>query len=48
MILEPCSNNFAQIMQSGLSLSSDGILGSLTPDLPAEGLDMSDIPPAEV
>ncbi|KAH7676362.1 small subunit ribosomal protein S1 protein [Dioscorea alata] len=33
--------------ESGLSLSSDGILGPLTPDLPAEGLDLSDIPPAE-
>ncbi|XP_078445502.1 ribosomal protein S1 [Wolffia australiana] len=33
--------------ESGLSLSSDGILSPLTPDLPVEGLDMSDIPPAE-
>ncbi|MQM00512.1 hypothetical protein Taro_033249 [Colocasia esculenta] len=33
--------------ESGLSLSSDGILGPLTSDLPAEGLDMSDIPLAE-
>ncbi|XP_068333315.1 small ribosomal subunit protein bS1c-like [Pyrus communis] len=34
--------------ESGLTLSSDGILGPLTSDLPAEGLDLSDIPPAEV
>lgn len=34
-------------LQSGLSLSSEGILGPLTPDLPADGLDLSDIPPAE-
>ncbi|KAK3187700.1 hypothetical protein Dsin_027261 [Dipteronia sinensis] len=27
--------------ESGLTLSSDGILGLLTPDLPAEGLDLS-------
>ncbi|KAF8401266.1 hypothetical protein HHK36_012199 [Tetracentron sinense] len=33
--------------ESGLTLSSDGILGPLTADLPAEGLDLSDIPPAE-
>ncbi|KAF5452213.1 hypothetical protein F2P56_027240 [Juglans regia] len=32
--------------ESGLTLSSDGILGPLTSDLPAEGLDLSDIPPA--
>lgn len=34
-------------LQSGLTLSSDGILGPLTSDLPAEGLDLSDIPSAE-
>lgn len=33
--------------ESGLTLSSDGILGPLTSDLPAEGLDLSDIPPAD-
>lgn len=33
--------------QSGLTLSSDGILGPLNSDLPAEGLDLSDVPPAE-
>lgn len=35
------------LLQSGLSLSSEGILGPLTPDLPAEGLDLSEVPPAE-
>lgn len=34
-------------MQSGLTLNSDGILGPLSSDLPAEGLDLSEIPPAE-
>ncbi|CAN6726657.1 hypothetical protein ACFX13_012272 [Malus domestica] len=34
--------------ESGLTLSSDGILGPLTSDLPVEGLDLSDVPPAEV
>ncbi|XP_021808847.1 30S ribosomal protein S1, chloroplastic [Prunus avium] len=34
--------------ESGLTLSSDGILGPLTSDLPVEGLDLSDFPPAEV
>lgn len=33
--------------ESGLTLSSDGILGPLTSDLPAEGLDLSDIPRAD-
>ncbi|OAY73076.1 30S ribosomal protein S1, chloroplastic [Ananas comosus] len=33
--------------ESGLTLSSEGILGPLTSDLPAEGLDLSDVPPAE-
>ncbi|KAL9233067.1 hypothetical protein vseg_008107 [Gypsophila vaccaria] len=33
--------------ESGLTLSSDGILGSLTSDLPAEGLDLSDLPQEE-
>ncbi|KAI3459187.1 hypothetical protein Pfo_015850 [Paulownia fortunei] len=33
--------------ESGLTLSSEGILGPLTSDLPAEGLDLSEIPPAE-
>ncbi|KAH9609291.1 hypothetical protein KSS87_005269 [Heliosperma pusillum] len=33
--------------ESGLTLSSDGILGPLTSDLPEEGLDLSDLPPAE-
>ncbi|KAG6726236.1 hypothetical protein I3842_02G070800 [Carya illinoinensis] len=32
--------------ESGLTLSSDGILGPLTSDLPAEGLDLSDVPAA--
>lgn len=35
------------LWQSGLTLSSDGILGPLTSDLPVEGLDLSDIPLAE-
>lgn len=35
------------LLQSGLTLSSDGILGPLTSDLPAEGLDLSEVPPAE-
>ncbi|PKA62309.1 30S ribosomal protein S1, chloroplastic [Apostasia shenzhenica] len=33
--------------ESGLSLSSDGILGSLLPGLPAEGLVLTEVPPAE-
>ncbi|KAL6990155.1 ribosomal 40S subunit protein S1B [Sarracenia purpurea var. burkii] len=33
--------------ESGLTLNSDGILGTLGTELPAEGLDLSDIPPAE-
>ncbi|KAK8585903.1 hypothetical protein V6N13_050873 [Hibiscus sabdariffa] len=33
--------------ESGLTLSSDGILGPLTSDLPAEGLDLSDVPAAD-
>jgi small subunit ribosomal protein S1 len=33
--------------ESGLTLSSDGILGPLGSDLPLEGLDLSEIPPAE-
>ncbi|CAK8531505.1 unnamed protein product [Lathyrus sativus] len=33
--------------ESGLTLTSDGILGPLGSDLPAEGLDLSEIPPAE-
>ncbi|KAK4405436.1 30S ribosomal protein S1, chloroplastic [Sesamum angolense] len=33
--------------ESGLTLSSEGILGPLTSDLPADGLDLSDFPPAE-
>ncbi|XP_020205696.1 30S ribosomal protein S1, chloroplastic [Cajanus cajan] len=33
--------------ESGLTLSSDGILGPLTSDLPPEGLDLSEVPPAE-
>ncbi|KAL5097806.1 hypothetical protein RYX36_002133 [Vicia faba] len=33
--------------ESGLTLSSDGILGPLGSELPAEGLDLSEIPPAE-
>ncbi|KAL8160303.1 hypothetical protein V2J09_001840 [Rumex salicifolius] len=32
--------------ESGLTLSSDGILGPIGTDLPDEGLDLSDIPPA--
>lgn len=35
------------LLQSGLTLSSDGILGPLAPDLPAEGLDLSEVPPAD-
>lgn len=34
-------------LQSGITLSSDGILGPLTSDLPAEGLDLSEVPSAE-
>eukprot|EP00262_Sarcandra_glabra_P021270 TRINITY_DN888_c0_g2_i1.p1 TRINITY_DN888_c0_g2~~TRINITY_DN888_c0_g2_i1.p1 ORF type:complete len:424 (-),score=68.37 TRINITY_DN888_c0_g2_i1:327-1598(-) len=34
--------------ESGLTLNSEGILGPLTPDLPVDGLDLSDIPPADV
>lgn len=35
-------------LQSGLTLNADGILGPLTEDLPAEGLDFSEeIPAAE-
>ncbi|CAL9782522.1 unnamed protein product [Musa acuminata subsp. burmannicoides] len=34
--------------ESGLTLNSEGILSTLTSDLPAEGLDLSDIPAAEV
>ncbi|KAI8561898.1 hypothetical protein RHMOL_Rhmol04G0377800 [Rhododendron molle] len=33
--------------ESGLNLSVDGILGSLVDDLPVDGLDLTDIPPAE-
>ncbi|XP_055814142.1 30S ribosomal protein S1, chloroplastic-like [Solanum dulcamara] len=33
--------------ESGLTLNSDGILGPLTSELPAEGLDLSEIFPAE-
>lgn len=33
--------------ESGLTLSSEGILGPLTSDLPEDGMDLSDIPPAE-
>lgn len=34
-------------VQSGLTLSSDGILGPVTSDLPPEGLDLSAVPAAE-
>ncbi|KAG1338818.1 30S ribosomal protein S1, chloroplastic [Cocos nucifera] len=33
--------------ESGLTLNSEGVLGPLTSDLPAEGLDLSDVPPAD-
>ncbi|KAL2341621.1 hypothetical protein Fmac_009561 [Flemingia macrophylla] len=33
--------------ESGLTLGSDGILGPLTSDLPPEGLDLSEVSPAE-
>ncbi|KAF5737092.1 30S ribosomal protein S1 chloroplastic [Tripterygium wilfordii] len=33
--------------ESGLTLGPDGVLGPLSSDLPAEGLDLTDIPPAE-
>ncbi|KAF7145389.1 hypothetical protein RHSIM_Rhsim04G0243100 [Rhododendron simsii] len=33
--------------ESGLNLSVDGILGSLVDDLPVDGIDLTDIPPAE-
>lgn len=32
--------------ESGLTLSSEGILGPLTSELPPDGMDLSDIPPA--
>jgi len=34
-------------LQSGLSLSGDGILGPLSSDLPPEGVDLSEVPLAE-
>lgn len=34
-------------LQSGLTLSSEGILGPLGSDLPAEGLDLSEVASAE-
>ena len=34
-------------LQSGLTLSSDGILATLNADLPAEGLDLTNIAPAD-
>eukprot|EP00258_Populus_trichocarpa_P007057 XP_002311368.2 LOW QUALITY PROTEIN: 30S ribosomal protein S1, chloroplastic [Populus trichocarpa] len=34
--------------ESGLTLSSDGILSPLNSDMPAEGLDLSDVSPADV
>lgn len=37
----------SSIIQSGLTLTTDGILGPITPELPVEGLDLSDVPPAE-
>ncbi|KAG6597584.1 30S ribosomal protein S1, chloroplastic-like [Cucurbita moschata] len=33
--------------ESGLTLTTDGILGPMTPELPVEGLDLNDVPPAE-
>ncbi|KAK1317092.1 hypothetical protein QJS10_CPA05g00147 [Acorus calamus] len=33
--------------ESGLTLSSEGILGPLTPELPVDGVDLNDVPPAE-
>lgn len=33
--------------ESGLTLSGEGILGPLTSDLPPEGVDLSEVPPAE-
>lgn len=33
--------------ESGLTLNSEGVLGPLTSDLPVEGLDLGDVPPAE-
>lgn len=39
--------NVSSFWQSGLTLNSEGILGPLTSDLPAEGLDLSEIPPAD-
>ncbi|XP_072983243.1 small ribosomal subunit protein bS1c-like [Typha latifolia] len=33
--------------ESGITLNSEGILGPLTSDLPAEGLDLGDVPPAD-
>uniref|UniRef100_A0A0A0L5E7 S1 motif domain-containing protein n=1 Tax=Cucumis sativus TaxID=3659 RepID=A0A0A0L5E7_CUCSA len=33
--------------ESGLTLTTDGILGPITPELPVEGLDLNDVPPAE-
>ncbi|RWW33881.1 hypothetical protein GW17_00001390 [Ensete ventricosum] len=40
-------NASSSFWQSGLTLNSEGILGPLTSDLPAEGLDLSEILPAE-
>ncbi|MED6121042.1 hypothetical protein PIB30_026383, partial [Stylosanthes scabra] len=33
--------------ESGLTLSNEGILGPLSSELPAEGVDLSEVPPAE-
>lgn len=38
---------FCSFWQSGLTLNSEGVLGPLASDLPVEGLDFSDVPPAE-
>lgn len=48
LILEVLIQRCCVNLQSGLTLSSDGILGPVTSDLPLEGLDLSDVPPAVV
>lgn len=45
--MDLCHSLFHFVSQSGLTLSGDGILGQFTSDLPEEGLDLSEVPPAE-
>ncbi|KAK4380153.1 hypothetical protein RND71_002015 [Anisodus tanguticus] len=46
-LMERSEQDIFRADQSGLTLSSDGILGPLTSELPEDGLDLSEIPPAE-